>query len=146
MKLSTRSRYGTRAMFDVALYCNSGSCQLKDIAERQGLSLKYLGHIISTLEKAGLLKNERGKNGGYFLTRPAGSITVKDIVLAVEGSLALVDCVDKPELCDRVHNCPTWDVWKELKEAMENVLASKNLQGLVDSYNKKLHSIGDFTI
>ena len=111
MKLSTKGRYGTRAMIDIALYKESGSTLLKDIASRQGISLKYLDHILSSLRKAGLIKNVRGKGGGYSLTRPAAQITLCDIIVAVEGSLSPVECVDDPEYCKKIATCSAHDAW-----------------------------------
>ncbi len=137
MKLSTRSRYGTRAMIDIAIYSESGASMLKDIAERQAVSAKYLDHILSSLRKSGLIKNIRGKGGGYCLTQPSSAITLKDVVTAVDGSLAPVECVDKPDVCNRTHFCATREVWIDLKEAIENVLDSTTLEALVESQNKK---------
>ena len=146
MKLTTKSRYGTRALLDIALYCNIGSCTLKDISERQDVSPKYLDHILSTLKKAGFIKNIRGKNGGYSLSMPASMITLKDIVQTVEGSLAPVECVDKPEKCTRSYYCPTRDVWSELKVTIENTLEAKTLQNLIDSHNQKLQPQFNYSI
>jgi Rrf2 family protein len=137
MKLSTKSRYGTRAMIDIAIHSNSGSCMLKDIAQRQDVSAKYLDHILSSLRKAGLIKNIRGKYGGYSLTRPASEITMKDILGSVEASLAPVECVDNTSACHKTGTCSSRDVWVRIKEAIEDVLESTTLASLVESSNKK---------
>jgi Rrf2 family protein len=146
MKLSTKSRYGTRAMIDIAIHSDGGTSMLKDISKRQAVSPKYLDHILSSLRKAGLIKNLRGKSGGYSLTRPASAITLHDIIKAVEGSIAPVECVDNPVLCDRTKNCATRDVWIQLKDAMENVLESTTLEKLIQSQIKKNPLPADYNI
>jgi Rrf2 family cysteine metabolism transcriptional repressor len=146
MKLSTKGRYGTRAMIDIALYKESGSTLLKDISSRQGISLKYLDHILSSLRKAGLIKNVRGKGGGYSLTRPAAQITLCDIIEAVEGSLAPVECVDNPEYCKKTSTCSAHDVWVKVRESIEDVLRNTSLQSLTESHEKKARTPGTYAI
>jgi Rrf2 family cysteine metabolism transcriptional repressor len=146
MKLSTKGRYGTRAMIDIALYKESGSTLLKDISSRQGISLKYLDHILSSLRKAGLIKNVRGKGGGYSLTRPAAQITLCDIIVAVEGSLAPVECVDNPEYCKKTSTCSAHDVWVKVRESIEDVLRNTSLQSLTESHEKKAGTPGTYAI
>ena len=146
MKLSTKGRYGTRAMIDIALYKGSGSTLLKDIAARQGISLKYLDHILSSLRKAGLIKNVRGKGGGYSLTRPASQISLCDIIEAVEGSLAPVECVDNPEYCKKTSTCSAHDVWIKVRESIEEVLRNTTLQNLTENHEKKSGAPGTYTI
>jgi Rrf2 family protein len=146
MKLSTKGRYGTRAMIDIALYKESGSTLLKDISSRQGISLKYLDHILSSLRKAGLIKNVRGKGGGYSLTRPAAQITLCDIIEAVEGSLAPVECVDNPEYCKKTSTCSAHDVWVKVRESIEDVLRNTSLQSLTESHEKKAGTPGTYAI
>ena len=102
--------------------------------------------IQRALKKAGFIKNIRGKNGGYSLSMPASMITLKDIVQTVEGSLAPVECVDKPEKCTRSYYCPTRDVWSELKVTIENTLEAKTLQNLIDSHNQKLQPQFNYSI
>lgn len=146
MKLSTKGRYGTRAMIDIALYKESGSTLLKDIASRQGISLKYLDHILSSLRKAGLIKNVRGKGGGYSLTRPAAQITLCEIIEAVEGTLAPVECVDNPDYCKKTSTCSAHDVWVKVRESIEDVLRNTSLQNLTESQEKKAGTPGTYTI
>ena len=135
MKLSTKGRYGTRAMVDIALH--SEPSMLKDIANRQGISAKYLDRILSSLRKAGLIKNIRGRDGGYVLTRPASAISLKDIITAVEGSLSYVGCVDDPDVCERSLVCPARDVWERLKQAAEEILETTSLESLTECRNTK---------
>ena len=146
MKLSTKGRYGTRAMIDIALYKESGSTLLKDISTRQGISLKYLDHILSSLRKAGLIKNVRGKGGGYSLTRPAAQITLCDIIEAVEGSLSPVECVDDPEYCKKTATCSAHDLWVKVRESIEDVLRNTSLQSLTESQEKKSGTPGTYAI
>jgi Rrf2 family protein len=139
MKLSTKGRYGVRALLDVALHQDKSQVQLKDIAERQQISLSYLEHLIAPLVAAGLLKSARGARGGVSLARPARDIRLLDVVQALEGSLAPVRCVDEPEKCSRAESCVTRDVWAEVKVAVESVLGSVTLADLVDRQGEKLH-------
>jgi len=140
MKLSTKTRYGTRAIIDIAQNSESGGTMLKDIAGRQSLSPKYLDHILSAMRRAGLIKNIRGKGGGYILTRSPSRITVKDVVEAVEGSFEPVECVSNTEQCDKVSSCVTREVWLKVKEAVDGVLEEATLQSLLEknSLNKNL--------
>jgi len=120
-------------MIDIALHQDSSATQLKDISRRQAISAKYLDHLLSSLRKAGLIRSTRSRQTGYSLSRPAKKITLKDIVLVLEGSLAPVDCVDNPGTCPQVKTCRSRKVWGKLKKEMEKVLASVTLQDLVDS-------------
>lgn len=130
MKLSTRSRYGTRVMIDLVRNTEHGPISLKDLAQRQGVSLKYLEQIIPGLKNAGLILSTRGTKGGYVLAQKADQITVLDVVHALEGSLAPVDCVQFPEICSRVDNCVTRGVWEEMHRAVKKTLSYYTLQDL----------------
>jgi len=146
MKLSTKGRYGTRAMIDIALYRDSGSTLLKDISTRQGISLKYLDHILSNLRKAGLVKNVRGKGGGYALMRSPSQITLCEIIEAVEGSLAPVECVDDPDYCKKTSTCSARDVWIKVRQSIEDVLRTTSLQSLIENQEKKAGTPGTYAI
>jgi len=146
MKLSTKGRYGTRAMIDIALYRDSGSTLLKDISTRQGISLKYLDHILSNLRKAGLVKNVRGKGGGYALMRSPSQITLCEIIEAVEGSLAPVECVDDPDYCKKTSTCSARDVWMKVRQSIEDVLRNTSLQSLIENQEKKAGTPGTYAI
>jgi Rrf2 family transcriptional regulator, cysteine metabolism repressor len=137
MKVSTRARYGTRAMIDIAIHADRGHTMLKNIAERQGISAKYLDHILSSLRRAGLIKNIRGREGGYMLARPASAITLKNIFDAVEGPFIPVDCLENELLCDHLAVCPTREVWLRMKHAVEDVLAGTTLQELTERRDTK---------
>jgi Rrf2 family cysteine metabolism transcriptional repressor len=133
MKLSTKSRYGTRAIIDIAQNAGRGTTMLKDIAKRQSLSPKYLDHILSSMRRAGIIKNIRGRGRGYVLTKSASSITVKDIVEAVDGSFEPVECLANSELCDRVPTCCTREIWLKMKQAVDDVLEETTLQSILEN-------------
>jgi Rrf2 family protein len=137
MKLSTRGRYATRALLDLASHQNEGPIQLKDIARRQQFSLQYLEHIITPLITSGMVRSVRGARGGVWLARSPIEIKLSEVIGIVEGSTAPVDCVTSPEACSRSEFCATREVWTELKEAIDRVLTSKTLQDLVDMQKRK---------
>ena len=137
MRLSTKGRYGTRAMLDVALHADEGLVHLKDIAERQELSKKYLEQLVARLEADGLLRTVRGAGGGVALARPASEVTILDILRTLEGSLALVECVDRSEVCSRSVNCGARDLWAELGDAMTGFLGSVTLEDLCERQKAK---------
>ena len=137
MKISTRSRYGTRVLLDLALREGTAPVPLKDIARRQQISLLYLEHIIAPLISVGMIKSTRGARGGVQLARPPREIKLSEVIGLLEGSMAPVDCINDPKVCNRADICATRDVWIELKKAMDGVLESKTLLDLVDSQKKK---------
>jgi Rrf2 family cysteine metabolism transcriptional repressor len=137
MKLSTRGRYGTRAMLDVALHCAEGPVRLKDIARRQAVSKKYLEQLISRLEATGLLTSIRGAGGGITLARPASDIKLSEILQTLEGPIALVQCVDNPERCPRSSSCATRDIWMEMDQRLSDLLESKTLEDLCRQQREK---------
>ena len=132
MKLSTKGRYGTRALLDVALHQEDSPVQLKVIAQRQQISLHYLEHIIAPLIAAGLLRSTRGAYGGVSLGKPPQEIVLSEVIQVLEGSITPVECVDDPNVCSRADICVTRDVWTEVKRAMAGVLESVTLQDLVE--------------
>ena len=137
MKLSTRVRYGTRAMMDLAMHENGEPVQLKDVAKRQGVSLSYLEHVITPLVSAGLVKSTRGSKGGIVLSRPPEEIKLSEIVEALEGPLTIVDCLRSSEYCSRAGACATQDIWEKLKMAMDEVLEKTTLRDLAEQQNLK---------
>lgn len=132
MKLSTKARYGMRAMVDLALHYEKGPILLKDIAERQEVSMKYLDHIISTLRANGLIESAKTRHSGYVVSRAPCQIKTYEIIKAVEGSLAPVDCVDDPKICHRADFCATLNLWKKLKKSMRDVLEGVTLEDLAN--------------
>ncbi len=131
MKLSTRSRYGTRLMLDMAQHYDQGPVNLANIAKRQGISLKYLEQIIIPLKKAHYVESVRGPKGGHILAKPPQEITVGEVVALLEEGTTLVECSKSPEVCERSRTCPTRQVWKEVAQAMFDKLQSITLADLV---------------
>jgi Rrf2 family transcriptional regulator, cysteine metabolism repressor len=137
MKLSTRTRYGMRALMDLALNSTGLPVQLKDIAQRQNISLSYLEHLIIPLIAAGIVKSTRGSRGGIMLAKPPQQIQLIQVLEVLEGPLAPVDCLKGVGSCPRSGACATQDIWDELKIAMEGVLESKTLQDLANNQKSK---------
>lgn len=137
MKLSTKGRYGVRMMLELALHYGQGPVLLKDIAQQQEVSEKYLWHLVGPLKTAGLINSLRGAKGGYVLTKSSSQIKLIQIIKALEGSLAPVECVDDPRVCKRISICVTRDVWKRLKDAIEEILGAITLEDLVKSHKRK---------
>ncbi len=137
MKLSTKAQYGMRAMLDLALHQGRGPILVKDIAKRQELSENYLEHLVLSLKAAGLVNSTRGARGGYSLAKPPARIKLIDVIQALEGSLALVECVNAPRVCQRANSCVTRDIWSEMALAMKGVLKSTTLQDLVERQKEK---------
>ena len=140
MKISTKGRYGTRALLDVALHQGESPVQLKAIAQRQQISLHYLEHIIAPLIAAGMLRSTRGARGGVSLGRSPQEIRLSEVVQVLEGSIAPAECVDDPNVCSRADLCVTRDIWAEMKEAMAGVLESTTIQDLVERQREKQKS------
>ncbi len=130
MMVSTKGRYALRIMVDLAENQQGGPVSLKDIAERENIGIKYLEIIVSSLNKNGLLKSVRGKNGGYMLNREPKEYTISSILNAAEGSLAPVACVGEGD-CEQQSSCKTYILWKELDDVIEDFLSSKTLQDIL---------------
>jgi Rrf2 family protein len=137
MRLSTRARYGTRAMLDVALQGWEGPVHLKDIARRQEMSKKYLAHLTSRLEAAGLVRITRGAGGGISLARPASEIRLSQIFQTLEGPIALVGCVHNPQWCPRSSRCATRDIWMQMGQLLSAFLESQTLEDLCRQQREK---------
>ena len=138
MKLSTRGRYGVRLMLELALHYGEGPVLLKDIAERQGISEKYLWQLINPLKTTGLVNSLRGAHGGYVLGKAPEAISLKAILQILEGSLCLVDCVDNPALCERSLLCISRDIWGEASKNMQQTLEDTTLAAMVERQKEKL--------
>ena len=133
MKISTKGRYATRVMLDLALH-DTGECiKAKDIAARQGISEKYLEQIISILNKAGYVQSVRGAQGGYRLAKAPKEYTVGMILRLTEGSLAPVACLeDGADACERWDTCETLDVWRDLYGAINQVVDGVTIADLAE--------------
>ena len=146
MKLSTRGRYGTRAMAELATNYGKGPLMLEEIASRQQISRRYLEHIFADLKAAGLVRGLRGPRGGYLLTRDPRDILVSEIVAAVEGSLFIADCLEDEYYCERASRCRTRALWGEVNEAIMKVLESKTLADLAEPARKRASGVIMFEI
>ena len=123
MKFSTKSRYALRLMAELARYAPGSTVSLKEITERQQLSLKYLEQIVTPLARVGLVKSERGSQGGYRLSRPAAQITAGDILRAVEGEIVPVPCLaTSAESCPHRAQCETLGFWEGLNQVINQYI------------------------
>jgi len=137
MRLTTKCRYGTRAMIEIANAHGKGSIRLSDIAQRQGISAKYLVHLLSALKTAGLVKTARGARGGYWMDRAPSEIKLREVFQALEGSAAPVECVDDTRVCPKSDYCAARAVWVRIRDAINEVLDSTTLQDLLDQQREK---------
>ena len=144
MKLSTRTRYGILAMLELAENYGKGPLQLKAIARRQELSVKYLEQLMATLKSAGIIRSVRGSKGGYVLARSPGQIRVSDCFSCLEGPVITTECVDDNSYCPRTTDCVARELWSEVQNAIMTVLQSVTLQNLVD--RKKNNRALDYQI
>ena len=139
MKISTKGRYGLRALLDIAMHAhNGGPVLLCDIAKRQDISPKYLEQIFATLHGAGLINTVRGRKGGYLLTKPPDAIRLKEIITVLEGPCALVDCVANQAVCARAEKCAARDIWSLLSNKVDDLLSGFTLADLVKMQNQKV--------
>lgn len=136
MKISTKGRYGLRIMTDIAIHEKEGCVSIKDIATREGLSEKYLEQIITTLSKAGLVRSVRGARGGYLLSRSTKEISVEEILIATEGSLAPVACAEDNECCENYCDCVTSFIWTKIYDAIIGVVSNISLEELAERSEK----------
>ena len=145
MRISTKGRYALRLMLDLAEHQGDGCISLRDVAQRQDISKKYLEQIVPTLSRAGFLLTNRGYQGGYRLARRPEDYTTRDILRLTEGSLAPVACLDcEVNTCPRSANCPTLPLWQGLDRVIEDYLAGVTLQDLID--RQREHSGDDYVI
>lgn len=134
MKLSTKGRYGVKAMADLAIHFGKAPVSIKSISGRQNISEYYLEQLFSVLRKADLIKSIRGSGGGYILGREPKEITVYEVLEILEGPIEISTCLDN-ELCTNVESCATRAVWRKIKDSIDSVTKSITLQDIVDDYN-----------
>lgn len=131
MKLSTKGRYGTRLMIHLAQeYEKKQPVLLREISEKQGISLKYLEQIVILLKNSGLIMSFRGAKGGYILSKPPEKIKLSEILSTLEGNMDIVDCIKYPEICKRVNKCITRELWEMVSEKINKTLSSITLKEL----------------
>jgi Rrf2 family protein len=144
MKYSTKCRYGMRAMYEIARQYRKSVVKRKDISRLQGISHGYLENILIGLKASHLIRPVRGANGGFELAKPPKDISMLAIIKSLEGSVAPVECVENPGVCERSGACPTRWVWKKLNNAQVAVLSGITLQDLLDKAGNSLEP--DFAI
>ena len=137
MRLSTRSRYAIRALLDLATHTDQGPILVREIAEREDISVRYLEQLLLPLKAANLVRAIRGANGGYTLSKPASEINLREVIQITEGTTAFTECADAPGICPRADSCLLIDVWKDVTRAANEVLESTTLQSLVNRQKKK---------
>ncbi len=135
MKLSTKSRYGIRALMELAGHYGNGTIAVREIAEDQQISWKYLETLFNSLKVAGLIMSRRGPGGGWALTRPPEEIRLGEVIHALEGAMEVVPCVEHPETCARTDYCATREVYMEINAAILGVLDRYTLD---DLYRRKI--------
>lgn len=133
MRISTKGRYSLRMLLDLAEHRDQGFIALKDIANRQGISKKYLEQIVTLLNNSDLLRTNRGNQGGYMLAKDPDQCTVGQILRITEGNMAPVACMDdNPNQCERAGFCKTLSIWKGLKTVVDDYLDGITLQMILD--------------
>lgn len=141
MRITTTSRYGVRALFDVAYHGGGQPTQIKDISRRQKISQRYLEQIFNKLLKAGLLKSRRGPRGGYMLSKDAGEISIGDIIRAAQGPIVPVKCLaengGRTKTCDIMEGCITRHVWKETQRILVDYYNSVSIADLCSLARKQ---------
>jgi Rrf2 family protein len=137
MKISTKIRYGTRAMLELACHYGEGPIELREIAKREDISLKYLEQVIVPLRTGGLVKSARGSKGGYCLAKHPSEIYLKDLVETLDGPLNLIECLRDPKVCQKVPYCITRDIWQEVSEAIDGIFHSVTLEDMVHRKKEK---------
>jgi len=137
MKLSTRVRYGIRAVLELAEHYGNRPVQTRIIAANQDISVKYLEQLLATLRSAGIVRSVRGARGVYVLAKPPNEIMLSDVFVAFEGTVATVECVTSRDYCGRSADCMARQIWVEVERAIMNVLESKTLQDMVEQAREK---------
>lgn len=137
MRISTRTRYGSRALVELAAAYPERAVSVREVAQVQHISAKYLEHIMTTLKAAGLIKAVRGMHGGHMLTRSPSSINLSDVFAALEGSPTLLDCLEYPNSCPMEDICPTQDTWRQIEQAITRILEHTTLQDLIERKLRK---------
>jgi Rrf2 family protein len=137
MKLSTKIRYGSRAMLELASHYGEGAIELREIARKESIPAKYLEQVIIPLRTSGLVKSVRGSKGGYSLAKPPSEISLKDVIEVLEGPIKLVDCLADPKICQKIQSCVTRGIWDEATDAINQVFGSVTLEEMVNRRKKK---------
>jgi Rrf2 family protein len=139
MKVSTKGRYGVRAMLELARLDSNAPMNARSISEEQGIPIPYLEKILFLLNKAGLVRSIKGPGGGYLLAKSSKKISIGDIVRVLEGPIALVECLEPSKGCDRIEKCVAMILWKKLSNGLEQTLDEVSLYDLlIEEKNLKI--------
>ena len=142
MKISTKGRYGLRVLIDLATHDPGKPRMLKDIAQSQQISDKYISRLVIDLRRAKLIRSVRGVNGGFYLAKLPEEITLLEILETMEGPISVVDCVHSPEKCKRQELCPARDVWAKLNEGIRELTRKITLDDILNAYRKRNAELG----
>ncbi len=145
MKLSTRTRYGVRAIIELAQHYGQGPLQIKVIGGNQEISVKYLEQLMTILKSGGFIRSVRGSRGGYILARPPEQIRLNEVFVALEGSIAPAECLEEGGRCARAANCATRELWIKVQKSIIAVLSSVTLKDLAENVEKR-HEKLDYQI
>jgi Rrf2 family protein len=137
IRISTKGRYGSRFMLELAVHYGDKPLLLKEIARRQDISEGYLQHIVDALKGAGLVVSSRVGHGGYALAKPPDQITLRDVLSTLEGSIDLVECVENPDICTRAADCTLRDVWRDVSHKFAGSLQGITLQQMVEQKRER---------
>lgn len=133
IRISTKGRYGTRLMLNLALHYNNGPILLKEIAKQEEISEGYLQHIVDALKGAGLIRSNRIGHGGYSLTREPTKINLKEILSVLEGSIDLVECIENPDVCKRSEECISRKTWMKISREFSRILENITLEDMINN-------------
>ncbi len=137
MKISTKGRYGLRILLDLARHENGNPRLIRDIAESQQISEKYISRLIIDLRRAGMVRSIRGAKGGFRIAKNPKEVTLLDIVEVMEGPLSIVDCVRAPEKCPRNHGCVTRETWDNLNADIRESMRKVTLLDIIENDRKQ---------
>ncbi len=135
-EISTRLRYGLRALIYLASKGETETINLSEISEKESISRKYLENIFKMLKKDKIIKSERGREGGYVLVKPADQITLHQIAIALEGNVALLDCLNYEQMCDKTTECGVREFWNDYQEYIKKYLDNITLLEIMEKYSK----------
>lgn len=141
MKLSTKGRYGVKAMVDLAIRYGGEPISIKCISERQKISEYYLEQLFLPLRKANLIKSIRGAQGGYILNRAPEDVTIAEIIYVLEGPIEISDCIEGVS-CNNIDCCATRLLWEKIKNSIDSVMEATTLKDIVDDYNNMINNRG----
>ena len=137
MKISTKGRYGLRILIDLATHDPGKPRLIRDIAQSQQISEKYISRLVINLRRAKLIRSVRGINGGFHLAKAPEQITLLEILETMEGPLSVVDCVRSPEKCKRQSLCPARDIWQKLNDGIRELTAKITLDDILNAYRQR---------